>query len=515
MPPPLPPPPSPLPPPRMSHPESGDEEDSLSPPPNNTARREGAPNLPSVSGMYSHSDLSSTRDPRQASTAMTHPSDHSDDGQRALPFSEPAPRKAFSAAPSASSPPSSSPYPSSHTNITIASRTSILTPTSGATVADGTSPSSGINGSSSQQSPAGGSSFYGHGSWATPVPPGSYGYSGNNSTSGAFQRPIPFNFASPLPQYHGRTSSSPANGGALPSVSAYQGHPPFSSSAGGGGGGGSGVNGGGGLGTNGAGGNNAGVNGSAGSLVLYGSSMPSHSQESPSPSVLALPDLAGQGQAAPQSSTNRGSPPVGSEYRSPSAPYYPTASSPQQGTFPYASQPGPSPNATGGPLPGRNPLGPLMPGMHSPIYAGSHRPHHQPPATYPPYPSMQGSMMTNLHQPNQPMVVYGHVSHPYPIHNYAGYHHPQPPLQERPFKCDQCNHSFNRNHDLKRHSRIHLAVKPFPCDNCERTFSRKDALKVCVRQFFFFLVVYQLHVLTLFPAAYVGQGMPVQGQRQG
>lgn len=399
----MPPPPPPPPPPRMSHPESGDEEDSLSPPPNNAARREGAPNLPSVSGMYSHSDLSRA--------------------------------------------------------------------------ADGTSPSAGINGSSSQQSPAGGSSFYGHGSWATPVPPGSYGYSGNNSTSGAFQRPIPFNFASPLSQYHGRTSSSPANGGALPSVSAYQGHPPFSSSAGGGGGGGSGVNGGGGLGTNGAGGNNAGVNGSAGSLALYGSSMPSHSQESPSPSVLALPDLAGQGQAAPQSSTNRGSPPVGSEYRSPSAPYYPTVSSPQQGTFPYASQPGPSPNATGGPLPGRNPLGPLMPGMHSPIYAGSHRPHHQPPATYPPYPSMQGSMMTNLHQPNQPMVVYGHVSHPYPIHNYAGYHHPQPPLQERPFKCDQCNHSFNRNHDLKRHSRIHLAVKPFPCDNCERTFSRKDALK--------------------------------------
>lgn len=50
--------------------------------------------------------------------------------------------------------------------------------------------------------------------------------------------------------------------------------------------------------------------------------------------------------------------------------------------------------------------------------------------------------------------------------------------QERPFKCDQCPQSFNRNHDLKRHKRIHLAVKPFPCPSCDKSFSRKDALKV-------------------------------------
>ena len=35
----------------------------------------------------------------------------------------------------------------------------------------------------------------------------------------------------------------------------------------------------------------------------------------------------------------------------------------------------------------------------------------------------------------------------------------------------------NRNHDLKRHKRIHLAVKPFGCDKCGKTFSRKDALR--------------------------------------
>ncbi|RKF82014.1 hypothetical protein GcC1_019031 [Golovinomyces cichoracearum] len=56
--------------------------------------------------------------------------------------------------------------------------------------------------------------------------------------------------------------------------------------------------------------------------------------------------------------------------------------------------------------------------------------------------------------------------------------HIQPQVQsDRPFKCDQCPQSFNRNHDLKRHKRIHLAVKPFPCLNCEKSFSRKDALK--------------------------------------
>lgn len=48
----------------------------------------------------------------------------------------------------------------------------------------------------------------------------------------------------------------------------------------------------------------------------------------------------------------------------------------------------------------------------------------------------------------------------------------------RPFRCDQCQQSFNRNHDLKRHKRTHLAIKPFPCGHCDKFFMRKDALKV-------------------------------------
>lgn len=70
----------------------------------------------------------------------------------------------------------------------------------------------------------------------------------------------------------------------------------------------------------------------------------------------------------------------------------------------------------------------------------------------------------------------GHAAH---MHAMYGHHPQQPsPQNDRPFRCDQCPQSFNRNHDLKRHKRIHLAVKPFPCGHCDKSFSRKDALKV-------------------------------------
>ncbi|EPQ27971.1 uncharacterized protein PFL1_04298 [Pseudozyma flocculosa PF-1] len=56
---------------------------------------------------------------------------------------------------------------------------------------------------------------------------------------------------------------------------------------------------------------------------------------------------------------------------------------------------------------------------------------------------------------------------------------PGPPSLPLPkqFKCSACDAIFSRNHDLKRHARIHLAVKPFPCMFCDKAFSRKDALK--------------------------------------
>ena len=106
---------------------------------------------------------------------------------------------------------------------------------------------------------------------------------------------------------------------------------------------------------------------------------------------------------------------------------------------------------------------------------------------------MTGPVMTNMHNPGGQMSMMGgmqsgflsgfnsgqlaSMQHIYGGHPHQGHGQPQP-INDRPFKCDECPQSFNRNHDLKRHKRIHLAVKPFPCGHCEKSFSRKDALKV-------------------------------------
>jgi len=53
-----------------------------------------------------------------------------------------------------------------------------------------------------------------------------------------------------------------------------------------------------------------------------------------------------------------------------------------------------------------------------------------------------------------------------------------PPSPTRPFACDLCALSFNRQHDLKRHRETHTGEKPFLCNGgCGKTFTRKDALK--------------------------------------
>lgn len=53
-----------------------------------------------------------------------------------------------------------------------------------------------------------------------------------------------------------------------------------------------------------------------------------------------------------------------------------------------------------------------------------------------------------------------------------------PASPQRPFPCDMCALSFNRQHDLKRHKETHTGERPYLCNGgCGKTFTRKDALK--------------------------------------
>lgn len=162
-------------------------------------------------------------------------------------------------------------------------------------------------------------------------------------------------------------------------------------------------------------------------------------------------------------------------------------SSPHQGYSPMYG--GPPPIGAAG-------LG-IHPSARMPAQSPTGQPHLGfPRQPWPSYslPAMNGPVMTNVHSPNSPMSIMGgmqpqllpgfnsgHLANAH--HMYGGHpssHGIPAPAADRPFKCDQCPQSFNRNHDLKRHKRIHLAVKPFPCAHCNKSFSRKDALKVCV-----------------------------------
>jgi hypothetical protein len=167
-----------------------------------------------------------------------------------------------------------------------------------------------------------------------------------------------------------------------------------------------------------------------------------------------------------------------------------SSSTPQQSTFSY---PGPSP-VQQSPHPGSAQSSRVSPPTSQ---ASSNHDHAQSHFVRPPYPSyslppMPGPVMTNVNSPNGQMTMVGNmqqgmippgynsgfVANTQSLYGSQPPQAPPPSNVERPFKCDQCPQSFNRNHDLKRHKRIHLAVKPFPCNHCDKSFSRKDALKV-------------------------------------
>ncbi|KAK0655959.1 hypothetical protein B0T16DRAFT_500097 [Cercophora newfieldiana] len=390
---------------------------------------------------------------------------------------------------SSSSPPSTSTTTTTSTS-TTARIASILTPSSGAGP-DGLTPSPGVNTGSSQSTQPGAnnsSMFYSiTGAWSTPQPSSSSSAYTYNSTVVAgpgplaqppqFQQPrhSPLYGSQPSPsvsQFSARHSSSPANGDTLPHPPGqYQDHSQYSGQSGSGGSGGGGSGGGGG--------------GGAGSLGHgHGHGHPQHQQ----PSQASAPSPGAQESA---------------HFRQPPAPSYhgypPSSTTPQQSSFPSFQGPGaaPQPSPTGAPSPKAAPTS--AGGLPQSLLTSSMRPPHlggyssrpMPPMTsyathYGPIP---GPVLSNMHQPGAPLsmvgggmgaMTYGHHI-PYGMHHPGhahGHHaHGGPQTQDRPFKCDTCPQSFNRNHDLKRHKRIHLAVKPFPCNNCDKSFSRKDALK--------------------------------------
>ncbi|PVU99508.1 hypothetical protein BB559_000635 [Furculomyces boomerangus] len=112
-------------------------------------------------------------------------------------------------------------------------------------------------------------------------------------------------------------------------------------------------------------------------------------------------------------------------------------------------------------------------------------------------PNMFGSLV-NLNDGNIPIQYYssdGPIGTIMDSHAYNPYQNQYGMLQElpyfmnqyqnfggmmsvsRPFKCPTCEQSFSRNHDLKRHIKIHTGIKPYKCKRCNKRFGRSDALK--------------------------------------
>lgn len=218
----------------------------------------------------------------------------------------------------------------------------------------------------------------------------------------------------------------------------------------------------------------------------------------------SLPPLAAQ-QHAISSAMMGGQPPVtqaspvsahDSFSRPPPTPTYYTQqpTTQQQASYSYSSGPSPihqSPMSAGGQMPRMSPGNSSHSHGHGSIpslQSQNSQSHysHQRPYSYP----LPGPVLSNIGNPNNQLALVGGMppgvmpgfNSGHAAHMQQLYGHPQSqpsPQNDRPFKCDQCPQSFNRNHDLKRHKRIHLAVKPFPCGHCDKSFSRKDALKVC------------------------------------
>ncbi|KAF8200689.1 hypothetical protein BJ912DRAFT_1054194 [Pholiota molesta] len=121
---------------------------------------------------------------------------------------------------------------------------------------------------------------------------------------------------------------------------------------------------------------------------------------------------------------------------------------------------------------------------HSPTHSYSH-PYPQAPSspTHPVHPQI-GRVRSNsqVYDRAPSPTGYAQSPEPYyaeiPIPQTIGISSDYPTSSIRPFSCDLCALSFNRQHDLKRHRETHTGEKPYLCNGgCGKTFTRKDALK--------------------------------------
>ncbi|KAJ1562350.1 hypothetical protein HK096_010963 [Nowakowskiella sp. JEL0078] len=88
--------------------------------------------------------------------------------------------------------------------------------------------------------------------------------------------------------------------------------------------------------------------------------------------------------------------------------------------------------------------------------------------------SPYGSVVAGPPQSVHPSLVYNYVTGTLP-----GIPQANMMERERAFRCDKCEKTFLRRHDLKRHMLTHLenGQKPFECAQCGVTFTRQDAMQ--------------------------------------
>ncbi|KAI1634498.1 hypothetical protein F4809DRAFT_651839 [Biscogniauxia mediterranea] len=327
-----------------------------------------------------------------------------------------------------------------------------LTSSPGVTGSDGLSPlSSSVNSASSQSSQAGVTSYNSHGNWSMPGPAYTYGSMTHGGQPTLMQpnynRPV---YSPPGGGYAPRNSQSPATADGLNTSYDNVGptfplQMPGSSS-----------------------GHSSMLSQSQHQQHLHNPILSSQASHPPTPSTTAPPDNYPR------------APPTPNYYSAPS-------STPQQTSYPSFTSAHPSPPQTSPSTTSSLSRGiPSLSSQPSPLQVPPNYARGGPFGYSPMPPAMTGAVLSNMTNPGGQVSLIGGInsmSHGYhPAHHlgppHAMYGHaPQNNQQDRPFKCDVCPQSFSRNHDLKRHKRIHLAVKPFPCDHCEKAFSRKDALK--------------------------------------